>query len=330
MSEENVVVEDESLIDSVFSGGDENVNHSPEAENKAEASPESKAPESTAEAEEVFDPYGDDDDTAETFDDDSAKEGKTEEEKTEQEAPALSDSADGKGEKAPEASEADHAKEIANLNKRLHDTQAAMHKATAKAAELQKKLEALEQKKAKAENTDDDADDEEDDWFSDPDEKEVDALKKELSEIQQDNKDLESQQQELQQQANLAAWHQAAASVRAAHADFDELVYDKLEPLLDPENGDARIRELYMQQKDRTPAGAYKFAKSLPMILEILENPEAFHAKMHSFEEKVNQAPLKVDSTRKNNKAALDMVNSAEFADNSKTASVSLVDAVFG
>lgn len=326
MSQETMVVEDESLIDFVL-GGDETVSHSPETKKEEASTPEATAPKVEVNAEEeVFDPYGDDeDDSAEIEADDSAK---TEEVKPQEKAPAEADSAEPKEEPVQDTAVEDHSKEIANLNKRLHDTQAAMHKATARAAELQKRLEALEQKKNQGEDPEDAPDGE--DWFADPDKKEVDALKKELSDIQKDNQDLESQQQDLQQQANLAAWHQAAAPVRAAHADFDELVYDKLEPLLDPEKGDARIRELYMQQKDRTPAGAYKFAKSLPMILEIMENPEAFHAKLHSFEEKINQTPPETNSTRKNNKAALDMVNSAEYAEASRNATVSLVDSVFG
>jgi chromosome segregation ATPase len=325
MSEERVITEEESLIDFAL-GGEDDSRHSPEAEKETDSETGSNAPEAEDVAE-TFDPYGDDD-SEDSFADDSAEEESKAVESKEGKAPADADSAEETEAKTPAPAQVDHSQEIANLQKRLHDTQQAMHKATARAADLQKKLDALESKKSTKNSGDS-----EEDWFSDSDDddKEVTALKQELEEIKKENEDLGNQQQDIQQQANLAAWHNAAAPLRAEHADFDELVYEKLEPLLDPETGDARIRELYLQQKDRTPSGAYKFAKSLPMIFEILENPEAFHAKMHSLDEKIKQAPPENKTASKaNKKAALDMVNSADFADAPRGQSRSLVDDIFG
>jgi hypothetical protein len=154
-------------------------------------------------------------------------------------------------------------------------------------------------------------------------------LKQELSEIQKENETIGSQQQEIQQQANLTAWHQAAEPIRREHADFDELVYEKLEPMLDEKTGDARVRALYMQQQDKTPAGAYKFARSLPMILEMLDDPESFHRKITNFnqeikKEKIGEPPRKVTGNE-----AFRGMNSADFAEEKTSASRSLVDELF-
>lgn len=321
MSEENVITDVDSLIDFVLGDEAEAAHHSPGKEDHTAAEEAETTPEVKSDAEE-FDPYGDN--SSIDFADDSVEEQKEKEgEDAPENAPAEADSAEKKEEKAPEKTTVDYQQEITNLNKRLHDTQKAFHESTERASRLQKRLDELEKKKVSEEN------DHDDNWFSDADSKEVDSLKQELSDIRKENEALGSQQQEIQQQANLAAWHQAAEPVRQEHADFDELVYEKLEPLLDEETGDARVRQLYMQQQDKTPAGAYKFARSLPMILEMLNDPESFHRKITNFNQEIQKEKVK-DSPRKvTGNEALRVMNSADFAEERSSVGRSLVDELF-
>ena len=319
MSDERVITDTESLIDFVM--GDENESyHSPQDKEEQKEVSETASPEDVDTDGNTF--HDDDDgfvaDDSQT--DSDANGGAEQASSAEQKAPSKEDSAA----KAPEV-QVDYQYEINNLHKRLHDTQKAMHEATSRASALQKRLDDLEKsKKEKSlENTEDD------NWFSDSEDKAVAEIRQELSDIKKENDNLSLQQQDIQQQANLTAWHQAAAPLRQQYADFDELVYEKLEPLLDEKTGDARIRELYMQQQDRSPAGAYKFAKSLPMIREILDNPESFHQKMHTLEEATKikkEEPVR----RTQGRDAMRMVPSADFAESSQGRTRSLVDEVFG
>jgi hypothetical protein len=324
MSENVVVSEDESLIDAIFGDAPEADHHSQEeAKQQIESSDPAPAPEVKDDADE-FDPYGEKEDSP--FFPDSAEEEVTPAEgKAPETAPSKEDSAEKEVGKAPEKNDVDYQQEISKLNKRLHDTQKAFHETSQKAANLQKRLDELESKKNHPEDQDDD------NWFKESDNKEVDAIKQELSEIKRESEDLSAQQQEIQQQANLTAWHQAAAPVRAEHADFDELVYEKLEPMLDEETGDARVRALYLQQKDKSPAGAYNFARNLPLILEMLDNPEGFSAKVASLKKEVNPSSPEDKSPRKvTGNEALRVMNSADFAEEKTKGNRSLIDEIFG
>lgn len=318
-----------SLVDFVLGDDSEMDYHSPKAqEDNAETS--ELPPEFDSDTE-SFDLYGEDDED-ESFESDSGETPKSDAEKQQPvEAPASADSAVAEEGKAPEAT-VDYQAEIAKLEKRLHDTQKAYHESNARAAEFQKRLENLESKAANDEKKE--ASDDDDDWFEDDseDKKTDSALKKELNDIRQRSENLEARQEEIQHQANLNAWHTAAAPVRAEHSDFDELVYQKLEPLLDEQTGDPRIRMLYMQQEDRSPAAAYKFARSLSTILEMLDDPDGFHTRMESLKNEIKNVSSEKESQPRaaKGKAALDMVNSAEFADDHKKASRSLVDEIFG
>jgi hypothetical protein len=324
MSENVVVNEDESLVDAIFGDAPAEEYHSREdAKEQLDSPTPSPAPEVKDDADE-FDPYGENEESP--FADDSAEEKKeNQEEKAPETAPDKTDSAPDEAKKTPEKTDVDYQQEINNLNKRLHDTQKAFHETSQKAANLQKRLDELENKKS------DPAKEDDDDWFSETDSKEVDALKQELSEIKQESEALGNQQQEIQQQANLAAWLKEAAPVREKYADFDELVYKKLEPMLDEENGDPRVRSLYLQQTDLSPEGAYKFAKSLPMILEMLDDPEGFSAKIASLEKEVKQDPSEEKTPRKvTGNEALRVMNSADFAEEKNSEYRSLVDEIFG
>jgi chromosome segregation ATPase len=319
MSEEVFAGDNESIIDRMFGEEKTETPHSRTEEKLDATNDPAPAPEAEKSLE-TFDPY--DDGSDEDFADDSAEEkAEKEDVKADKEAPAPADSAEEKEAQAPQRTAEDYEQEIAKLNKRLHDTQKAYHERSEKASSLEKRIAELENKKS-------DTNEEDDNWFSEDDKKEVASLKQELSEIKKENEAFGEQQQEIQQQANLAAWHQAAASVREKHADFDELVYDKLEPMLDEEKGDPRIRALYLQQMDKTPEGAYKFAKNLSLLLELLDNPEGFEARVANNATKKENATPEPPRTVQG-KEALRNLPSADYAEENTFRTDSLVDKFF-
>ena len=322
MSEENLSMSEESIVDLVFGGEPVKESHSQAGENDKADLP-GNAPEAKEEIE-TFDPYdtGNDDDFA---DDSAADKEVVQDEPAPEKAPATADSAEEKEAAVPEKTAEEYQQEIANLNKRLHDTQKAYHERSERAADLQKRLEALENRKSP------DSDGDEDDWFSEDDKKEVDALKQELTSLKEDNEAFEAQRQEIQQQANLAAWHQAAAGVRKAHPDFDKVVYEDFEPLLDEKTGDARIRSLYLQWQDKSPEGVYKLAKQLPILLEVLDNPDTWQEKVQSLQQTINNSPETTPHPRRvSGKEALRNLQSADDAEDTPQHSGSLVDKIFG
>jgi hypothetical protein len=321
MSEKNVVSENESMVDAIFGDAQETADHSRSGSATAVTETQETAPDVKDDAAD-FDPLGEKSEVY--FADESAEEAEKESVERSEKAPEASDSAESKNEKAPEKTAEEYTEEITKLNKRLHDTQKAFHESRERAASLQKKLDEIESKKHSAEAEDDD------NWFDDSDDKAVTALKKEISEIKAENESFEAEQEEIQKQVNLTAWHQAAAEVRAKHSDFDEVVYEKFEPLLDEETGDPRVRALYMQQQDKTPAGAYKFAKNLPFILEMLDNPDSFQEKIRSVKDAVKNNNTEETPRKVTGKAGLDMVNSADYPEEKSRSAKSLVDEIFG
>lgn len=223
------------------------------------------------------------------------------------------------GDSEPEDKKTDFDAEIAalkaeneNWKKRFHDTQKAMHKANTEKSELQKKLDAM-LKKA-------DIEDDNDDWFDDADKKDADTQIPDMEEVKKNLKALEQRQNEYQQELMRQQWLDEAKKFAAEHDDFEELVYEKLEPLLDEESGDAMLRALYLQEEDRSPAGAYNFAKKL----------FDYKAKINSKaapEPETKEVPKTNQQAR--GKAGLDRLNSADFPEEKKTYT-NVVDEVFG
>jgi DNA repair exonuclease SbcCD ATPase subunit len=222
------------------------------------------------------------------------------------------------GDSEPEKNKIDFDAEIAslraeneNLKKRFHDTQQAMHKANTEKSELQKQLDALTKK------AEEDSDD--DDWFDNSDKNTAEDDHK-LEDIRKNLKALESRQEEYQQEIYRQKWVDEAEKFAEKHEDFEELVYQKLQPLLDEETGDAMLRALYLQQSDKSPKGAYEFAK-----------------KLFEYKSKIDSnAPIETNKTEAVKtekpalgKAGLDRLNSAEFPEEKKVY-VNVVDEVFG
>jgi chromosome segregation ATPase len=278
----------DNMLDEMMGGN----SHSPETES-TETVPEA---EEAPEEKETFEPFGEEE---YTFTEDSAE---TEEESGEkkEDAPAEADSAKEKENTDFEAEKAALQKEIANYEKRLHDTQSAMHKATEERNKLQKELDAL---KNKGESTNDD----DDDWFgNDGNEK--------TAELEEKITNLEEQQKQLKEEQALQEWNKEAAKIISEHDDFEELVYKKLEPLLNEESGDPAVLAAYMRWKDKTPAGAYEFAKRVFGV----ETPE---------KETKTEAVTEKDPTK--GKAGLDRINSAEFAEVERKTG-NMIEEVFG
>lgn len=223
------------------------------------------------------------------------------------------------GDSEPEDKKTDFDAEIAalkaeneNWKKRFHDTQKAMHKANTEKSELQKKLDAM-LKKA-------DIEDDNDDWFDDADKKDADTQIPDMEEVKKNLKALEQRQDEYQQELRRQQWLDEAKKFAAEHDDFEELVYKKLEPLLHEESGDAMLRALYLQEEDRSPAGAYNFAKKL------FDYKEKINSKAAP-EPETKEVPKTNQQAR--GKAGLDRLNSADFPEEKKTYT-NVVDEVFG
>lgn len=219
-----------------------------------------------------------------------------------EEAPVKTDSAAESQEDTPEEDYASLQRKVANYEKRLHDTQRAMHQATAEKAELQKQLEALK----KGDSSEDD------NWFSDSDDK--------GAELETKVKELSSRQEEIQRDLVKNQWMNEAQKLATQHEDFNSLVFEKLEPLLDEENGDPRILALYKAQSDHSPAGAYAFARKLSAVLDALNGTG-------SASEKTKRVETAPDPTK--GKAGLDRINSAEFSEK-KQMPKNMIDEVFG
>lgn len=286
----------DSIVDGMLDDGEEFLNHSQETDT------ENQSLESETAAPEEKDFIND-------FDSDSAQdEGNQKEEGT----PPERDSVQEEAKIDLNAEIAALKAEYENLKKRFHDTQQAMHKANNERAELQRKLEA--QSKVKV-----DDDDDGDDWFSDSDNKKVEFENSDMESVKENIKQLQTQQEEYQQELRRQKWIDEAEKFAKDKPDFEELVYNKLEPLLDEETGDPMLRMLYMQQADKSPAGAYNFAK-----------------KFFDYKDKLNATKVQetTTETKKTNqyatgKAGLDRINSADFSE-PKRFSANVVDEIFG
>lgn len=294
------VTEATSFVDSVMGGE----NHSPKAEDKAgeEVIPgtqEAAAPEEFGEKEDS------------PFADDSAKgaEKKPAEEKPAEPKPAE--------QAVTEENSARLKQEVETLSKRLKDTQSAMHKATTERAALQKELEEL---KAKRENGDD--------WFSEGDKEREAHVEAELKKTETETNQLEARLEVDQRAAAEAAWNEAEAKVKAEHADFIEVVYEKFAPMLDENTGNANIRQMWAAEKDKSPASAYKFARKILDIQEMSADPEAYKARIRKEIEQEQNKKTQAPSAPLG-KAGLDIVPSADIPITSGEPPRGFVDSVF-
>jgi DNA repair exonuclease SbcCD ATPase subunit len=302
MSEE-VNKEFDEMLDDVMGGEPGMADHSPDAEDGEDKSLEAKE-NAAPETEEKFEPFGDEE---YAFADDSAQdEGK--EEKSEG-TPEKTDSEPEEKETAPDAEKVALQEEITNYKKRLHDTQTAMHKANEERAKLQKELDALKNKKA---DTSDSGDD--DNWFKD----DPGTADTKAAELESKIEALEEKQEQYQQEQAVNQWKIEAEKFAASHEDFNTLVYEKLEPMLDETTGDPAVLAAYMRWQDKTPAGAYEFAQKFFGIEEKLAVPSAKNDE---------EAKPAVDPTK--GKAGLDRINSAEFSEPKRQHS-NMIDEVFG
>lgn len=235
---------------------------------------------------------------------------------------------DGKNETAPDDSKGsdDSAKkdtpdvsamqaEIANLQKRLHDTQSAMHKATEERSRYEKELNELKAKK-----------EDEDDWFSEEDQEKSEQLESDLKKSDEQISQLDAEKNSIENKAAEAIWDAAAAKVIAEHPDFEEVVYGKLAPLLDENNNDPeaqKTKELYAALSDKSPASAYKFAKELEDRLLMQNDPEAYKQKVRS---EIEREYSGKESTVVEGKEGLDLLNSADYDNSISSISENVLD----
>lgn len=211
--------------------------------------------------------------------------------------------------------------QIENLSKRLHDTQSAFHRANEERSRLEKELSELRNKK-----------DNDDDWFSDEDKERLNKISSELDANKKQMEQLEDIQAQNQQQAILAQWNLAAAQFSKEHPDFEEVVYQKFGALLDEEKGDPAIRSMWAAQTEKTPAEAYKFAKTVFAMQEMQNDPDAYKAKIRAeVEEEFKTKTGTAADDKVTGKDGLDLLNSADAAPAAETYSnnESAVDFVF-
>ena len=206
--------------------------------------------------------------------------------------------------------------EVANLQKRLHDTQAAMHKATTDRAALQKELDEL---KAKKEN--------EDDWFSEDDTAREKELEANLKKADEDIAKQQAEQDDLKRQEAASVWDAAAAPVIKEHPDFEKVMYEQFAPMLDPQKGNQYVIAEWGKLQDKSPASAYAFAKNMLDVIEFQRDPKAYKAKL--LKSNNNNSEDIFDDTPRG-KEGFDMLNSEDVGASPPERIGSFVDAVFG
>lgn len=191
--------------------------------------------------------------------------------------------------------------EVETLNKRLHDTQKAMHEATGERARLAKELEELKARRA-----------DDDNWFSDEDKDRLERLESEVSASEEKIGEIRNQSEELRQKQAEAIWDEAAKPVMAKHPDFEEVVYGTLAPMLDPQSGDAPIRAMWEKEKDKSPSNAYAFAKKVIELQKMQSDPEAYKEQIRrEAEEELKQKTEQRGGSAPIGKAGLDLYPSA-------------------
>lgn len=223
--------------------------------------------------------------------------------------------------KAPEAG-VEKTKEVENLEKRFHDTQKAYHEKTEEVKRLERELlEARNQKSTSEES---------DSWFED----EGDDKKSKADADKRRSEEIDSKLQHMKNELTIALWEQEARFVRKEHPDFNEVVFDKLSPLLDETTGDAFVKSLWAKETDKSPANAYNFAKRVFDQREMLNDPEAYKEKLRAEIEEEARTKASSPATEKKHptgKTGLDMISSAipEVKEKNTNASGSFVGAVF-
>lgn len=187
------------------------------------------------------------------------------EEEAQSTAPVDADSAEQANPPASEPTPLDTLNEqVANLDKRLRDTQRALTEACERRKAAEKELEELRQRK-----------EDDDDWFSEADERREQELENQISDVDK-LAEFEKSVEADRDKVALATWDALAYPVEKEHPDFKEKVYGYLGDKLDEEKGDPMARQLWEMQKDKSPAAAYAFAVALPERLEMLNDPEGY------------------------------------------------------
>lgn len=316
MSEETKDMQEPMSFVDVVLGGE---SHSPEgsakeSESALKAVDDGDAPIPEDDADDEF---GEESDSVE-----SAKESAAEGESAQESPKIPKDGEEATSEEKDESAEDPEVErlkqQVESYRKRLHDTQAAMHRATGERSRLRKELEELKAKQA-----------EEDDWFSETDKARVTELETAIRKADETVIRNEAAAEEITKQRVEAEWDAAAAPVIAKHKDFEEIVYDKLTPLLDPVSGNAQVRAAYDALPDKGPAAVYEFSKKMLDVLEFQRDPEGYKENLRK-QMSYRKEPESVHGAVEG-KEGLDMLPSADMpGDLSEERPISFVDALFG
>lgn len=152
------------------------------------------------------------------------------------------------------------------LKKRLHDNQAAYHKANQELLNARKENELLKAAKS------DKPTGEESEWFA-PDGEDLD---KKPVETDPKHADLEKKVSDLERQAWQDKWDMAAEPVRAKYADYNMIVEEVLGSEFET---NAELQKRF-QEKGATPEAAYELGREL----YFLRNPEKLREQIRAEE----------------------------------------------
>lgn len=218
--------------------------------------------------------------------------------------------------------------EIERLQKRLHDTQASYHEATAKRSAAEKELAELKAKK-----------DDEDDWFSDEDETNLTEAEKNLREADAELADISETEKAINEKQNILLWDAEVKKVSGELTDFEDVVYKQFAPLIDEKTGEPSEREAWLKAieklkaegKASDPRFVYGYAKDVLERREFERDPKAYKERLRKEIQNEKNGMNMPDqiSVQPTGKRGLDMVQSAAGPGDQPSVPESFVDGIF-
>ncbi len=152
--------------------------------------------------------------------------------------------------------------QVAQLDKRFKDTQAAYTKETQKRAELETELAALREKKQAETVTEGEGSEEEEASYLSPKERNL------LKRIEK----IDAGMERLAKVEAQRRWDEKEVPLKAEHEDYDDVVYKVFEPAIAK---DSALTEEF-KRKGATPAVAYEIGTRIGDAAEMLNDPAAY------------------------------------------------------
>lgn len=218
--------------------------------------------------------------------------------------------------------------EVERLKKRLHDTQASYHEATAKRNAAEKELAELKAKK-----------DDDDDWFSEEDENGLKTAEENLRKADAEIADINETERAISEKQNMLIWEAEVKKVSGELTDFEEVVYKQFAPLIDEKTGEPSEREAWLKAieklkaegKASDPRFVYGYAKDVLERREFERDPKAYKERLRKEIQNEKNGMNMPDqiSVQPTGKRGLDMVQSAAGPGDQPSVPESFVDGIF-